>query len=297
MYSYNARALNGYADSRAPFGDPLHSFPGTTSPGLNDGDQFTGFVFADNGSVESAAYFGSMAGVNAVSYVFMHDAIMNEYNVDGDLGASSEWVITFPTKRFYVNGGSPVAPFISVWSDNNDDDVKDGACEPVLLDKVWDREENDIFQQTSGDECPPIVSPGPPVQCGEPFVPFRLCLETNVVRFGDADTAGGASDIFGSAGFVNVDTGDFTDGWARIDMMRYQSGNVGAEQIYFRDPLGYDSDWTGDTQWGLPVTGFWAMEVENNFLGDGGDVVANYGGLFDHRATRCFSGEGCRSVD
>jgi hypothetical protein len=295
LFSYDARAVNGYASSRAPFGDALHSFPGTTSPGLNDGGNFTGTVFTDDGGTESATYFGDMAGVNAVSYVFMHDAIMNEYNVDTDFGAASEWVVTFPTKRFYVNSVEPIAPFESVWSDNSDDGIalKDGACEPMLLDKVWDREEQDIFNQDEGDDCPPIVSPGE-VICGEPFVPFRLCLETNVVRFGDLDTAGGTSDIFGASGFVNVDTGDFSDGWARFDLMRFQSGNVGAEEIFFRDPLGDDSDWSGTTQWGLPVTGFWAMEIENNFLGDGADVLANYGGLFNHKATRCFAGPGCR---
>jgi hypothetical protein len=295
MFSYDARAINGFASDRAPFGNPLHSFPGTEAPSLNDGDNWTGFVFTDTGDIASAEF---LQGVDAVSFVFMHDALMNEYNVETGLGALSEWVITFPTKNFYVNNGGGVAPFISTWSSNfpeeEPDEVKDGACEPVLLDKVWDREEQDIFQQSVGDDCPPIVSPGPPVQCGEPFVPFRLCWETNVVRFGDIDTAGDVSDIFGSSNFTNVDTGDFENGWARIDMMRYQAGNVGAEEIFIRDPLGADTGFDGDAAFGLPVTGFWALAVVNTFLGDGNDVVANYGGLFDHKATRCFSGEGCR---
>jgi hypothetical protein len=41
------------------------------------------------------------------------------------------------------------------------------------------------------------------------------------------------------------------------------------------------------------VTGFWAFRAQNAFLGDGADVLANYGGLFNHKATRLCSGEFC----
>ena len=33
----------------------------------------------------------------------MHENIMNEYTLDAVLGASTEWVVTFPTKNFYVD--------------------------------------------------------------------------------------------------------------------------------------------------------------------------------------------------
>ncbi len=311
MYSYDARAINGFATTADPGGVPLHQFPGRVEPSLNSGDVMTGYVFTDNGASVSASYNN---GVEAVSYVFMHDAIMNEYNVDADLNASSEWVATFPTKSFFVNGAledgqglpviAPVAPFTSVWDENDDGDWV--ACEPVLLDKVWDREEQDIFVTNPGDTCPPIVSPLPPDvdPCGIPFVPFQLCWEANVIRFGDDATAAATSDIFGAPVFTNVDTkptkddgtvlADFSDGWARIDMLKYVEGNLGALVTKYRDELGYMTGYSGATQWGLPVTGFWALEIENNFLGDGADVIANYGGLFDHKATRCFAGVECR---
>ena len=288
MYSYDARAINGYAYSALTDTGPLHSFPGTEKPSLNDGDSYTGYVFTDTGVVASASF---LEGVDAVSYVFMHDAIMNEYNIDPDLGASSEWVVTFPTKNFYVNSVEAKPPFTDVWSDHDGDDVNDGACEAVLLDSVWDREELNIDQSTTGEDCPPVVSPGE-VQCGTPAKPFELCYETNVIRFGATDTIPGETEIFGSKNFTNFDPLTFTSGWARIDLMAYAQGNVGAESIVLRPPL---YDWEdGGAQWGLPVTGFWAMRVANAFLGDGADVLANYGGLFNHKATRCFSGEACR---
>jgi hypothetical protein len=45
-----------------------------------------------------------------------------------------------------------------------------------------------------------------------------------------------------------------------------------------RDPLG--------GLFGLPVTGFAVQGFQNAFLGDGADVLANYGGIFTHKGTR-----------
>jgi hypothetical protein len=41
--------------------------------------------------------------------------------------------------------------------------------------------------------------------------------------------------------------------------------------------------------YGLPVTGFAVQRFVNGFLGDGADVLANYGGIFQHKATRSTS--------
>ena len=67
-----------------------------------------------------------------------------------------------------------------------------------------------------------------------------------------------------------------------------------SEQIIeYRDPL----DGGGDLQWGLPVAGFWAFALENSFLGEGADVIANYGGLFGHKTSRCFDLGVCRDLN
>jgi hypothetical protein len=36
--------------------------------------------------------------VDAISALFMHEYTMNEYNVESDLDAASEWIITFPLR-------------------------------------------------------------------------------------------------------------------------------------------------------------------------------------------------------
>jgi hypothetical protein len=37
---------------------------------------------------------------------------------------------------------------------------------------------------------------------------------------------------------------------------------------------------------GLPVTGFAVNRFQNGFLGEGSNVLANYGGIFQHKYTR-----------
>ncbi|NND45793.1 MAG: hypothetical protein HKN58_10765 [Xanthomonadales bacterium] len=297
MYSYDARAINDY--NQGVLGNdfqPLHGIPGTTRPSLNNGNQFDGHVFTDQGDTADAEFNRS---VDAVSFVFMHDAIMNEYATGGDLNGSSEWVLTFPTKNFYVDvAEAPVAPFVSEWSDNDDDGVNDGACEPVFLDTIWDQEEDSPSPDPTQPR-PPVVSPAPPTEI-EGDEPFLLCYETNIIRFG-ADP-GAETEVLGSTNFTNIDNESlgFNAGWARIDLFAYPDDfdDDGVfDGINFRPYLGSDHGSDGAQAYGLPVTGFWVFQAQNGFLGDGEDVLANYGGLWNHKATKCFSGEFCRFDD
>jgi hypothetical protein len=99
MFSYDARAIQGFDKSY----DGIHYVPGTIHPSLNDGDQRQAYVFfgvPQNKSVE-LTYPNS---IEAVSAVFMHEFTMNEYTTaDIPSEAATEWVITFPTKNFYVD--------------------------------------------------------------------------------------------------------------------------------------------------------------------------------------------------
>ncbi len=44
-------------------------------------------------------------GVDAMSAVFMHDTLANTFTIEEDLAAGTEWVMTFPTKLWYVDTG------------------------------------------------------------------------------------------------------------------------------------------------------------------------------------------------
>jgi hypothetical protein len=283
MYSYDATALNGYSDDR--FGDigGLHSQPGNELPDLNSGNQTTGYIFLDDGNISDWDFEN---GVDAVSYVFMHDAIMNEYNTETGLDASSEWVVTFPTKRFYVFesatpgiNSAPRDPFTKEWGANTGLAT---ACEAVILDRVWDREEQDATGP-GGGSIPPVVSPSDPSDLPT-ATPFSLCYETNVIRFGAQPDGLAATEILGATNWVNIDNEalGFANGWVRVDMRNTPVDNVpeGGDGVFDgvepRDSLG--------NLGGMPVTGFWVERFVNTNVGGG--IKANYGGIFGHKGTR-----------
>jgi len=286
MYSYDAKAINGFATDVIANGN-LHQVPGNTLPSLNSGDVLDATVFMDDGTLLTST--GSR-GVDAVSFVFMHDQIMNEYTTEAAVAANTEWVVTFPTKAFYVypessGSAAPIAPFTSLWTGT-------GACEVVALDRIWDREEQ-TPGTVPGQPVPPIVSPAPPNPEIPGVVPFNLCYETSVIRFGGpqavpaVEGATASTEILGSKNFHSIDNEalGFEYGWARLQMNEHPETNAAGEIVVG----GATETRELNGLMGLPVTGFAVQRFANGFLGDGADVLANYGGIFQHKGTRLTS--------
>ncbi len=308
MVSYEAKAIERFADRVDPDLEPLHNPPGDSSPSLNSGGLRRADVFA-NGVVVNSGILDR--GVDAVSFVFMHDAIMNEYTTELAVAASTEWVMTFPTKAYYVYGeeagGEPgeilddedvLPPFTTAWDG-------DGACEVVLLTTIWDREEQSIFTEIPpGNEIPPIVSPRPPgvIDPVNPLFPFQLCYETSVISFGENSINElDKTRILGSSNWHKFDNEElgFEYGWASIRMDRYPYDRNGNGFVDFDNPNADDTeeyptseaelnrDPLGTLQ-GLPVTGFSVNRFLNLFTGPNNEL-ANYGGIFQHKGTRKLS--------
>jgi len=308
MYSYDAKAVQGFDVS----GDGNHFYPGTIHPSLNDGDVDQAIVFTGQGQTATLDYSDSRT-VDAVSAVFMHDTLANTFVIEEDINAGTEWVMTLPTKSWYVDTAltgesftwwepNPADPGCLDWEDEGDnnpfraapngdyvggsgpngdwapgddypagylncDPVKAGAeyaldpfteafdgssCDEVIFEP-WDREESPTV--LGGVIVPPIVSPAPPAPPGSKAVPFELCYEVNVLRFGDVSVFGTDSDLL----YTVEGTPD--SGWAQITFLG-------------EDAVGLV---------GLPVTGFSAEQYTNGYL-EGG-VLANYGGLFSHKGS------------
>ena len=287
MYSYDAKAINGFASDVITAGGIMHQPPGRSSPSLNTGDGFVATIFTDNGTTLSSGAF--TRGVDAVSYLFMHDQIMNEYITETIINAGTEWVVNFPTKSFYVyedlsGQTTPLAPFTNIW----DKTTGGGACEIVSLDRIWDREEA-TPGQVPGEPIPPIVSPAPPNPEVPGVIPFQLCFETSVIRFGDVNTVGAATEILGSKNFHNIDNValGFEFGWARLQLANYPTTDASGEII----PGGPTLYRNLDSLAGLPVIGFAVQNFSNGTMVDsnGDSVLANYGGIFQHKGTRLLS--------
>ncbi len=99
MFSYDAKAIQGFDSTD----DGIHYVPGNSHPSLNDGSETDAWVFfgvPQNDAVKLQYGFS----VDALSAVFMHEFTMNEYTTaDSPAEAATEWVVTFPTKNFYVD--------------------------------------------------------------------------------------------------------------------------------------------------------------------------------------------------
>jgi len=289
MYSYDAKAINDFATTSTPNFQPLHNAPGDSSPSLNSGDVMNGDIFYAGDALNSGTL---TRGVDAISYVFMHDQVMNEYTTEALVGAGTEWVLTFPTKSFYVyaeESGSEdaIPPFTTTWDG-------EGACEVVTLDTIWNREEKTIVNPViPGEEVPPIVSPAPPgtIDPENPIIPFTLCYETSVIRFiGELDVIpdGAPTPILGSKNSHSINNGDlgFQYGWARLGMDDFpfdydENGTVDCDSD-FQGTECFSRGSLGGLE-GLPVTGFAVQRFINAFSGPG--LLANYGGTFQHKYT------------
>jgi len=282
LLSYNAEAIDNWSTAIT------HTAPEFTTPRIISGGVNTSAVFISGSQdVDVRTWFNSRDALNAI---LMNNQVLNEYALSPNTDSLTEWVLTFPTKRFHVDTRivtDPIPPFSVLFEEGS-------ACEPITFN-IWDREEVELQDDPEG-VSPPEQSPQPP---GPPptIDTFDLCFESNVVRFvregagdndqvdGDTpDTQPGATEILGEPNFTTLFVPpSFISGWAQF--------NFDPEEI---DPgLGFPatarriSSADGVDYVGLPVVGFQASTVTNSTLVvDGNQVLSNYGGAFRHRGSR-----------
>jgi hypothetical protein len=203
---------------------------------------------------------------DTVSAALMHNAVMNEYVIDPSIKAGTDWVVTFPTKRFYVNVGTGSAPKLFQRNFNG----TAGACDDISL-SIYNREE-----QTSSS--PVTFSPPPPT----PGV--SICWEANVITFNNTN-------VLASSNKSNINPpSGFTAGWLRLTFSTstsatYHTLGNSTNTTHVFHPLRICSGLT-KTYLGLPVVGFAVQSYTNGTLVVGGStVLANYGGNFVHKVT------------
>ena len=291
--SYNADAIDGFftiANNAS-----LHTGPGFTFPTLAQAQTTTGeadSIIFNNGQLITLDF--TTGRPDAVSSVFMHDVIYNEYNTASSTLAASEWVVTFPTKRLHLETVS-AAPSLAARRRpfaNDADDAGDatgtppgnigtgetglfdptGYCEPITV-AYFDREE--------GPEAPaPIVDFSPQPE-GED-VTLSLCYEANVVTFNqEAEVTAGASSVLGARktarniNLLQAGGAEVTAGWIAMGLgnnLNFLLDGTAA-QVTPRNQL-----------FGLPTTGFWAANFVNAAAAPG--QLANYSLLSKHRSSR-----------
>ena len=262
-FTEDAVALDNFAT-----GQNLYSSSADTTPNLQSVNPATSVVIADFGLVFSSDWTTSTNLADPVSAVLMHDSIMNEYVLDAGTRSGTDWVVTMPTKRYYVANGTGTPPRLFQRNFNK----TAYSCDDVSLD-IFDREE----QTTS---TPLDFSPQPEAGVNQ------LCFEANVITFNN-------SDVLGSANSVNITT-TFENGWLNVgffpDTVTGAIHTLPNDNTTFVDPTvspPFVSGAAPATYQGLPVVGFAVESFTNGVLiVNGQATLSTYGGNFVHKGTR-----------
>jgi hypothetical protein len=260
--TYDAIALDNFYDGFTI----QHTTPGSLDPGLDSGMAVSAFF--DGGDVVETVFDSSngvAAGLNAVSSLFMHKDISNDYVTSYSIEAGTDWVLNMPTKQLYVNQTPVVAPFTNTW-----DTAESVACEVIGM-AYWDREEQD-------PTVPPVTgeldfSPLPELDEVE-IDPSSVCAEASILSFYNPEEnadVGHISPLESSTRITYGFTPEFDKGWARIDFTT-QAG---------RTLEGSDADSGLNRVFnGLPVVGFAVQKYTNN------NVSSYFAGTSEHKSTR-----------
>jgi hypothetical protein len=285
MLNFSADALDGW---RTGVLSQVHTPPGDPRPRIIDAANLQlpppagveSVVFI-NGTMLRSTWVANNDGptggpIDGVSAVLAYDNLYNEFATESAVAGKSEWVVTFPTKRYHTDAPSaagnynvPSRPFTVRFPTSGTAPGK--ACEPIGF-AVFNREE----QSTVGD-----LSWIPDDDSGG----ASYCYATQLMAL---NQTGSPSKIFSSSlayalnsvsspfGGGGLSTPTFYEiGWIYIDL--------GANNHIGRPSL------EGHQYRGLPVTGFWAATADNLSASPG--VRAYYGGAFRHRGNKfCFSG-------
>jgi len=266
-YGVDATALEGFSTTA------IWAEPGSVDPTLSFVNPKTSIV-TSGFQTYVTDWTTSGKAVDPVSAVFMHNNVFNEFNVETGTKSGTDWIVTMPTKRFYVVRGT---------GDNLDKlfqrnfDGNNGSCDNVGV-TIYDREE----RQRAGELN---FSPPRPIQAA------TLCWEANVI------TVNGTS-VFNSTNERNIPT-DFANGWIELNFpLIGTAGSPTAKHVLYGGGSTVFNAATGGTGFvgsttfnGLPVIGFAAITYNNGEIpGAEGLIQSNYGVDQLHKATRSIVG-------
>lgn len=257
FYAYNAVALDAF--TAVKLNSPLASgSPNLSSANDAGGASVTARAFIAGNLVSSV--YPTARAIDAVSALFAADAVYNEFALAADGSVATDWVLTFPTKRFYVDAEqlqTPIAPFDHLFGAHETGNGSGLSCTIVGFTLMDRNGLSNGLQGCGFPECPP----GPP--------PSSVCLETTVLEFGPG--------ALGSQLGQGVSQ-PFAAGLLQLDLDRSDTPHA----------LGAASN--GNVLHGLPVVGFAAIKYVNGAvpLTGGGSALANYTAAYPHRPTaRC----------
>jgi len=222
---YDAIAIDNFVDPATATG-AVHKPADSAEPNWENGVTRIS-LFRENGIEE----YAMRNGVDAVSGLFMNQAVENEFIASPAIRGVTDWIVSQPTKRFLV-GPLPDPPYVDSWDGRE-------ACNsgPIFF---WDREE--VYRE-SVSFFPASIGQ----LSGPTLIEFDLCTAVSAISFG-------AESAIRATNSIRVDFNSYLDGvttgWAYFDLTG--------------DPGHYLDTSDGHTMFGLPVTGFAVISYRND---------------------------------
>ena len=296
-FGYDAIAIADHVDA-GNAGYAMHYEPGDIRPNFTDKALDTAAIVSIDGRSVTLDFEGDYpeSGVErlqALNATMMTAEVYNDFVTDADLAATTDWLLTFPTKTYHVSGREePIQPFSQIWTGNS-------ACEPAALYTV-DREESAPPPPPAPDSSGPDFSPAPPKPPGPAPAnnDVPLCYEATIVQFATESAAVTSQVAVGVNALLESE-----DGWATLSFApsaiestlgKCDIDGDSQTDIAAKDPCTRTID-AGDGQLiGLPVVGFAVQKyVNGETVGTG--VLANYAIATAHK--RCRLGTGSAATE
>jgi hypothetical protein len=261
LYPYDATPLDEF--TQIPLWSPSTR---TAKPSLEDVNPKTSDVLDATGyrhSTWDPAKGAHLA--DPVSAVLMLYEILNYFVLDSVTASGTDWIVTMPTKPFYVPlaslGGSTASPpFESAFATGGAPDsfgiVPSTLAYPNAGNtQIYDREGASLVGTFDF-----VPNPPPPL--------LLFPWTANLLTFN-------SSNVFAASSSIDIGTG-ITDGWALLQPYPYPNSHVHQLASTDTPPVTY---------FGLPMIGFMGNNYTNGTLaGPSGPVLSNYSATSPHRA-------------
>jgi hypothetical protein len=245
-FGFEATAIDDFWEAEK------HYEPGDDKPAIWQGQAAVTLRTDDATNVYETVTLSN--GVNAsddnaqaVAAILSTSTISNDVMVNPAIGGMTDWVVTFPTKKYHVSDKAKTdviepftAPFAGIAAGTTAGTYKEvKSCEPVSI-KQWDREEQGI------------VGGGPGFSPSIEAATDDLCNEVAVIAMGPAGTASALSVTTGLTNYPAT----FAEGWQEFTFgQKMVNGTL--------------------TTNGLPAIGFAAYKVVNGAM--------SYGNASEHK--------------
>ena len=171
-YTEDAIALDNFRTSGK------YDEPGSVKPDLADVSTNALVIGGSSSAVIVESQIGARP-IDAISALFMHDHVYNEFVLDSGTKSGTDWVVTMPTKRYYytrVTGVAGVSYAVEKLFQRNFGRRR--RVRRHLAVPSYDREEFDVHATV-------VFSPPKPGQKAN-----TLCWEANVITFNGTNVLG-----------------------------------------------------------------------------------------------------------